>query len=119
VKAAGILVILLVELSTRVQPGQDQFNARDFFFRVDIDRHTATVISDLKGSVFVQGNGNFLAVTCQRLVNAVVDNFVCQVIRPGCVGIHARPAADRLKATQDLDVGRIVSFAHLLIRPKR
>jgi hypothetical protein len=40
----------------------------------------------------------------QRLVDAVVDNFLGQVIGAGGVGVHTRPPPDGLESAQDLDV---------------
>ena len=56
----------------------------------------------------------FFAVTDERFVDAVVDHLVCEVIRSCRIRVHARPAPHRLKAAKDLDIGRIVTLAHLL-----
>ena len=44
VQTAGVLVVVLVELAACMQPGEDQFDARDFFLRVLVDRHAAPVV---------------------------------------------------------------------------
>ncbi len=119
VQAAGILIVFLVEFSACVQARQDQFDTGNFFLGMNVDGHAAAIVADFDGAVSVNRDFNFLAMTCERFINAVVDDFVSEVIRPRSIRIHARPAADRLKTTQDLDVGRIVTFAHLLVCPKR
>ena len=44
---------------------------------------------------------------------ANLDNFVRQVIGPRGIGIHTRPAANRFKPAEDLDVRGIVFLTHL------
>ena len=50
----------------------------------------------------------------ERLVDAVVDDFVDEVVRPTGVGVHARPAPDGLESAQDLDVLSGVGLGHRL-----
>jgi hypothetical protein len=45
------------------------------------------------------------AVAGERLIDAVVDDLVREVIRPRGIGVHARPTADGLETAEDLDVG--------------
>ena len=118
-QSAGVLIIILVEFSASMQAGQDQFDTRNLFFRMDIDRHAAAIIAYFGRTVAVNRDFDFLAVAGKCLIDAVVDDLVCQVIWPRRVCIHARPPPDRFETTKDLDVGRIVTFAHLLVCPKR
>ncbi len=46
VQTTGKVITLVGEFSAGVQLGHDHFNAGDFFFRVNINRHTATVVFD-------------------------------------------------------------------------
>ena len=46
VQAAGEVVVFAAEFAARVQAGEDELNAADTFFRVDIDRHSAPVVAD-------------------------------------------------------------------------
>jgi len=55
---------------------------------------------------------DLLAVTGDRLIDAVVDDFVREVIGPLRVGVHARPSPDGLEAAQDLDIGGGVRLSH-------
>ncbi len=48
-----------------------------------------------------------VGVASQRLVDRVVDELVDHVVQPvdiGVADVHARAAADRLEALEDLDV---------------
>ena len=100
-----------------MQPGQDEFDARNLFLGMNIHGHAATVICHLYGAVRVQRNLDLLTVPGECLVDAVVDDFVCEVVRPRRIGVHTWPAPHRLEAAQDLDVGRIVTFAHYSFAP--
>jgi hypothetical protein len=119
VQTTRVLVVVLVEFTSRVQAGQDQFDTGNLLLRMDVDRHTATVIGDLDRTIGVDLDFDFFAVTGERFVDAVVNDLVSEVIRPRRIRVHARPPPDRFETTKDLDVGRIVTFAHLLVCPKR
>ncbi len=54
----------------------------------------------------------------ERLVDAVVDDLVGEVIRPGRVGVHARPSPDGLESAQDFDVLSGVRLAHSVVGPR-
>ena len=47
-QTAGKLVVLIGELTARMQAAQDQFDRRNAFFRVNIHRHAASVINDFQ-----------------------------------------------------------------------
>ena len=112
---AGELVMLVIEFPARVQAGQNEFDARNFFLRVNIDRHATAIVADFDGAILVHRHFDFLAVAGERLVDTVVDDFVGEMVWPGRIRIHARPAPHGLKAAQDLDIGRIVPLAHLQV----
>ena len=98
VQAAGEAVGLVVELAAGVQARQDEFDAADFLLRVDVDRHAAPVIGNADRAVLVERNVNLLAVAGDGLIDAIVDDFMSEVIRPRGVGVHAGAAAHRLEA---------------------
>ena len=105
VQAAGEFVGLVGEFAAGVQAGEDQLDAAHFLLRMDVDRHAAAVVGDLQRAVLVEGDVDLLAVAGDRLIDAVVDDFVRQVIGARGVGVHARAAAYGLQAAQDFDVG--------------
>ena len=112
VQATGELIVLVGELAPRVQLAEDQLHAGDPFLRVDVHRHAATVVDHLEGLILVQDHLQIAGVTRQRLVDAVVDDLLAEVIGPGGVGVHAGAATHRFKAIEDLNGIRIVLSGH-------
>ncbi len=112
VQAAGELVVLVAELTARVQTREDQLDAADFFLRMNVDGHAAAVVHHFERIVFEQRDGDFLGVPRQCFVDAVVDDLVRQMVRARGVRVHAWPAPHGLQAAQDFDVGRGVRRAH-------
>jgi hypothetical protein len=102
----------VIEFTASMQARKDKFDAWDFFFRMYVDRHAATVIDDFQRTVLEQGHLNFIAVSLKRFVNTVIDNFVSEMIGPSRIGIHTGPAPDRLQPAKDLNVCRVVTFSH-------
>ena len=74
-----------------------------------IDWNAAAIVGDGQESVGVQFYLDEGGMPRQRLVHRVVDDFgeqMMQRLLVGAADIHARPAADRLKAFQHLDIAR-------------
>ena len=98
VQAAGNLIGVLVELAARVQLGHDDFGGGDAFFLVNIDRHAAAVVAYGNGTIGVQRDVNAIAVTGERLVDGVVDDFVDHLVQArtviGIADVHAGTFAD-------------------------
>ncbi len=109
---AGMLVSLVVELSAGVQARQDQLDAADLLLGMNINRHAAAVVLHLQRTVLEHRDVDVLAVSRQRLVDAVVDDLVRQVVWARGVGIHARAPAHRVQAAQNLDVGGRIRRCH-------
>ena len=116
VQAAGEVVVFAAEFAARVQAGEDEFNAADAFFGVDIDRHAATVVADGKRAVGVQGNADGGGVSGKRFIDAVVDDFLREVVGAGGVGVHPWPFADGVQAFQDVYIGGAIAHAGFLGR---
>ncbi len=112
VQTAGELVVLVAELTACVQAREDELDAAHLLLRVDVHGHAAAVVHHFEGVVFEQRDGDFLGVSRQRFVDAVVDDLVRQMVRARGVRIHPRPAPHGLQAAQDFDVGRGVRRAH-------
>ena len=107
-----MLIGLVVELTARVQAREDQLDAADLLLRMDVDRHAAAVVLDLARAVLEQGDVDGVAIAGERLIDAVVDDLVRQMIRARGVGVHARPPAHRIQAAQHLDVGGGIRRCH-------
>ena len=73
------------------------------FFRVDADRDAAAVVLDGDGAVGVERDVDVLAVTAERLVRGVVDDFLDDVQRVFGAGVHARPLLHGFESLQDTD----------------
>ncbi|MNN63151.1 hypothetical protein D3C81_1785090 [compost metagenome] len=86
-----------------MQLGEDQLDAADALLRVDVHRHAAAVVDHLQRVVGVEDHLHRLGVTGQRLVDAVVDDLLGQVIGAAGVGVHARALAHRIETGEDFD----------------
>jgi hypothetical protein len=79
-----------------VEAGQNDLDPGYFFAGVLVDRHASAIVPNFDGAVGVQGNVNFRTVASDSLVNAVIDDFLNEMIRPAGIGIHARPLSHRV-----------------------
>jgi len=71
---------------------------------VDVHRHAAAVVGDFHRAVVEDRDFDGFRMARQGLVDGVVDDLLGQVVRAGCVGVHARTALDRVQAAEDFDV---------------
>jgi hypothetical protein len=107
-QAAGVFVILAGKLAAGVKPGEDEFYAGDLLFGMFVDRHAASVVRDFDRTVRVQGNLDERAVTRDRFIDAVIDDFLNEVIRPTRIRVHTGTFPHRIKACEDLDICSVV-----------
>src|SRR5207248_2061147 len=96
VQAAGELVVLVGEFGAGVQPREYELGSAHLLLGMDVDRHATAVILHLQRSVLEQRDVDLLAVAGDRLIDAVVDDLVREVIGALGVGVHARPPAHGL-----------------------
>ena len=54
-QAAGVFVILVGELAARMQAREDQFDAADLLFRMDVHGHAAAIVLDLADEAIEHG----------------------------------------------------------------
>jgi len=106
-QTARYFIGILVELPACMQLGHDDLCRRNAFGRVQFGGDAATIIRHGDGSITIQGDLDDIAMTRQRLVNRIVDDFIDHMMQPGAVigvpDIHARPFAHGFQALQDLD----------------
>ena len=102
-QTAGELVVLVGKLAARVEFGEDQLDARHTLFRVNVHRHAAAIVADFQRVVGVQDDLHRFGVAGQGFVDAVVDDFLGEVVRPTGVGVHAGAFAHRVEAREDFD----------------
>ena len=112
VQPARDLVAVAAELAAGVQHGHDDLE-RAAPALVGHRGHgdAAAVVGHRARAVGVEDDLDPVAVARERLVDAVVDHLVHEVVqtaRPGGADVHARSAANRLQALEDRDVPGVV-----------
>ena len=112
VQSAREPVAPLRELAARMEPGEDELDARNAFVGMDVDGHPAAVVADRQRIVPVRDDRELARLSGDRLVDAVVDDFLRKVIRPGGIGVHARTLAHGVEACQHLDRSGVVCRVH-------
>ena len=116
VQTSGHLIGLLVELAAGMENGQDDLGRRPVLLLVPPDRDAAAIVDDRDGVVDVYLDVDLGAVSGQGLVDAVVDNFVDQMVQAlgaYAADIHGRPLANGLESLQYFDtVGCVLFCAH-------
>ena len=116
-QTAGNLVGVVVELAAGVQLGHHDFRRRALLLVVGLDfsRYAAPVILHADRIVGVYGYRDVVAVSRQRLVYRVVDDFEDHVMQAGAVAgiadIHAGPLAYGFKTLEDFYAIGIVVIA--------
>src|SRR5207237_1633349 len=112
VQAAGYLVGILVEFSTRMQLGHDDLGRGNPLAFVDVDRNAAAVVAHGDGAVGIEHDLYRGGIPGQCFVDGIVDHLVDHVVQAGAVvgvaGIHARPLAHGVQALQTPDRFRAV-----------
>ena len=119
VQAAREAVALVVELAAGVQLGEDEFDAGEPVFGVDVHGHAAPVVHHFDGTVVVERDVDVGAEAVQHFVDAVVHDFLNEMVGAAGVRVHARPTAHRIEAGQHLDGFGGIGFAHRRSRSLR
>lgn len=81
VQTAGYLVGIMIEFSARMQDGHHDFDG-GFSLFVHIDRDSASVVGHADAVVGLDDHFDMGGVTGESLVDAVVDRFIYEVMRP-------------------------------------
>ena len=95
-----------------MQLGEDQLDPGNSLFGMDVDRHAAAVVGHFQRTVPEELDFDALGVALDGLIDAVVDDFVGEMIGAAGVGEHAGPPAHGVKTAQDLDVGSVIAVSH-------
>ena len=96
VQATRELVVLAGEFAARMQPAQDQLNRRNPFFRVDINRHPASIVDHFQRLIGMKNDLHAFRMASQCFIHTVINNFLAEMVRTCCVSVHPRTAANRL-----------------------
>ena len=87
-----------------MQLREDNLNAGQTSLRLNIDRNTTSLVADFNTVVFVKLNLNGVAVTAQRLIDRVVNDFpetVHETTRVGRTDIHTGTLTDSFQSFQN------------------
>jgi hypothetical protein len=90
----------LVEFSASMEARKYEFNHGRFFFGVQANWDASPVVFNGYAAVRVQGDLNMFTKASQGLVGRIIENFLNDVKRMLCSGIHARALAHGFKAFQ-------------------
>ena len=99
VETTGYLVTILVELTTGVEHGHNNFQRTLMLLRMHIYRNTTTVILNGNGVILVDMNGYLITETGECLINGVIHHFINQVVQTlkrYIADIHRRTFTHRL-----------------------
>jgi len=104
-----------------VELGEDDLDARETGARFDVDGDAAGAVAHLDAAVGVQHDVDARAVTCEGLVDGVVDDLpdaVHEAARVGGADVHAGAFADRFQPFEHLEVvGGILGCHNLQAYP--
>ena len=114
-QAAGKAIAAVGKFRAGVEPREDKFDPADAFLGMHVDGHAAAVVTDFDRTVAMQADVDFRGMAGEGFVNAVVDDFLHQMVGPRNVGIHARTFSDRVQSSQHFDGGGVVSTSHFLL----
>jgi hypothetical protein len=90
-QTAGCGIGAGAKLATSVQLGKDNLDTGETGFRLDINGDTSSSVTNLNRAVGVESNINHVSVTCEGLVNGVINDLpqaVHEATRVGCSDVH-------------------------------
>ncbi len=86
VQTAGHRVSAAAELSTGVQCGQHNLNRRALLHGVLVHGDATSIVGDADSTIRQHHDIDLVAVTCQRLIDRVIDDFIYQVMKTARTG---------------------------------
>ena len=107
-EAAGSLVVVVVELTARVEHREDHFQRALLARPVLVDGYAAPIVLDRdRRTVLVKGHPDVRGVSVHGLVDRVVEDLPDEVMETGAADaadVHARAAPNGLEPLEDGDV---------------
>ena len=98
----------------------DDFDAGLVLARVHADGDAVTVVLDLDAAILENGDIDARASTCHRLVDAVVDDLLDELVEttlPGVADVHGGAALHPFQAFENLNgVSRVLAAATAVCR---
>ena len=114
VQAAGIGVVLVVELAAGVQLRVDHLDRGYAQLRVDVHRYAAAVVGHRAGAVPAQRDGDLVGIAVGGLVYGVVDDLPDQMMkaaRAGRADVHSGAHTHRVQSLEHLYVAGLIFFS--------
>ena len=108
-KSTRHFVAVLIELSSGVENGHDNFQCGFLFLLLEVNRNSTAVVEHRDRSVLVDCHIDVLRKPCQGLVDRVVHHFVHEMVKPPyshVPDIHRWAATDGFQPFEDCDVFR-------------
>ena len=115
-QTAGYFVASLIELTTGMQHGHDDFQGTLVLFLVHIHRDATSVVLNSDAVVLIDCNFNVCTESGQSFVDGVVHRLIHEVMEAlfaDITDVHGRTLAHGFKSFEDLDVTRAVIRAFL------
>ena len=115
-QTACTLITAAAKLTAGVQLGQYDLQGGLARLRVGIYGNTAPVITNRYGIICMDRHVNLMAKTSHRLIYAVIQNFIHQMMKSTLrrrTNVHARPAPDCFQTLQDLNILGIIIAVNL------
>ena len=107
VQTAGYGIRLAAEFSAGMEHGHNCFQGGYFSGGVNPHRDTAPVVLDADGFILFNNGGNLITAAGHSFIDAVIDNFVNQMMEPALVGaadVHPGTPPHRLQATENENI---------------
>ena len=114
-QTAGVFVITVRELTAGVKLGKNQLDTANALGLVNIDRHPAPVVFHFNRAVFAQGESQRFRMSCERLVDAIVDYLLHEVVGARGIGIHAGSLTYGVEPGQNFNSVGVVGVAHAVV----
>jgi hypothetical protein len=111
VQTARNLIGCMIKLTSGVQGGHYQFEGRYFFNRMDVYRDPPAIIFNRYTVVLVNGYPYTLTISCQGLINTVINHLPYQVVKSltsSITNVHRRSFSDRFQPVQNLYLAGII-----------
>ena len=112
VQTAGELVVVVRELATGMQGGEDDFHPRLLHLGVHVDRHAPPIIDNFQRTILEQLDLDISRMSSQCLVDTVVDDLLGKMIGPLCIGVHSGAFSHRIESAEDFDGSSIILATH-------
>jgi len=116
-KTTRYFIRIVGEFTSGVQFSHNHFRRRDFFRFVHSYRDTATVIFHNHAVIHSDFYQNSIAISGRSLINAVIHNFIYQMMQTvftGRTNVHRRPSAHGFQTLENFNAISIIFVRHKL-----